>query len=253
MASADQEGNGDNQIDQTIWNVIEHYQKELDGESELRDKIRTVVKEIDRDTKKINFILLSMHSKPTEENLKVIAAKARRMFETSIRVSTTALKEVVPVGDHYKYNDHWRITFQRLAFVAATTFYLETGTVCTLRESADLIGIMSAEDKESVDFKVFLDYEDYLVGLVDMSAELSRLARNCITFGDNIAKVYSIHECMNKLTLGMHNITFKNDYLRKRYDGMKYHVKAVEEVIYDLKIRGLKANPEPTAAAEPSN
>ena len=31
----------------------------------------------------------------------------------------------------------------------------------------------------------------------------------------------------------------KNDTLRKKFDGIKYDLKKVEEVVYDLSIRGL--------------
>lgn len=41
--------------------------------------------------------------------------------------------------------------------------------------------------------------------------------------GGEIKRVYNIHELMNQLNAGMHNITFKNDHLRKRYDGLKYN------------------------------
>ena len=38
-------------------------------------------------------------------------------------------------------------------------------------------------------------------------------------------------------------LNLKNDGLRKRFDGIKYDLKKVEEVVYDLSIRGLdKAN-----------
>jgi hypothetical protein len=34
----------------------------------------------------------------------------------------------------------------------------------------------------------------------------------------------------------------KNDSLRKRFDVLKYDLKKVEEVVYDLTIRGLKSS-----------
>ena len=32
----------------------------------------------------------------------------------------------------------------------------------------------------------------------------------------------------------------KNDHLRKRFDALKYDLKKVEEVVYDLSVRGLR-------------
>ena len=34
-------------------------------------------------------------------------------------------------------------------------------------------------------------------------------------------------------------LNLKNDNLRKRFDSIKYDLKKVEEVVYDLSIRGL--------------
>ena len=36
----------------------------------------------------------------------------------------------------------------------------------------------------------------------------------------------------------------KNDTLRKKFDGIKYDLKKVEEVVYDLSIRGLNKTKE---------
>ena len=36
----------------------------------------------------------------------------------------------------------------------------------------------------------------------------------------------------------------KNDNLRKKFDSIKYDLKKVEEVVYDLSIRGLNKNVE---------
>ena len=41
----------------------------------------------------------------------------------------------------------------------------------------------------------------------------------------------------------------KNDTLRKKFDGIKYDLKKVEEVVYDLSIRGLN-KPAPAKTAE---
>ena len=39
---------------------------------------------------------------------------------------------------------------------------------------------------------------------------------------------------------GFRLLNLKNDSLRKRFDALKYDLKKVEEVVYDLTIRGLK-------------
>ena len=46
---------------------------------------------------------------------------------------------------------------------------------------------------------------------------------------------------LQELNAGFRLLNLKNDSLRKRFDGLKYDIKKVEEVVYDISIRGLKA------------
>ena len=44
---------------------------------------------------------------------------------------------------------------------------------------------------------------------------------------------------MSFVAFGPRQLNLKNDNLRKKFDGIKYDLKKVEEVVYDLSIRGL--------------
>ncbi len=52
---------------------------------------------------------------------------------------------------------------------------------------------------------------------------------------------------MGELDSGFRLLNLKNDNLRKRFDGLKYDIKKVEEVVYDITIRGLKPSESPKA------
>ena len=45
---------------------------------------------------------------------------------------------------------------------------------------------------------------------------------------------------MSELDAAFRLLNLKNDAMRKRFDGLKYDMKKVEEIVYDLRIRGLK-------------
>ena len=45
---------------------------------------------------------------------------------------------------------------------------------------------------------------------------------------------------MSELDAAFRLLNLKNDAVRKRFDGLKYDMKKVEEIVYDLRIRGLK-------------
>lgn len=47
---------------------------------------------------------------------------------------------------------------------------------------------------------------------------------------------------MAELNASFRLLNLKNDSLRKRFDAMKYDIKKIEEVVYDLSIRGLTPN-----------
>ena len=68
----------------------------------------------------------------------------------------------------------------------------------------------------------------------------SRLAVNSVTTGDYDRPV-RIGAFVSELDSGFRLLNLKNDSLRKRFDGLKYDVKKIEEVVYDIRIRGLSS------------
>lgn len=98
--------------------------------------------------------------------------------------------------------------------------------------------------------------EEYLSALTSLTDELSRLAMNAVTLGDGELAV-RISKFVKDLHAGFQLLNLKNDFLRKKVDGVKYAVKKVEGVIYDLALRNLlpteegkEKSKEDTAAAD---
>lgn len=87
-----------------------------------------------------------------------------------------------------------------------------------------------------------LDIEDYLLGVLQLASELSRFATNSVTLGD-FERPLQISRFLADLTAGYRVLNLKNDGLRKRFDGLKYDVKKIEEIVYDISIRRLNARP----------
>ncbi|KAI3885933.1 hypothetical protein MKW92_021437 [Papaver armeniacum] len=50
---------------------------------------------------------------------------------------------------------------------------------------------------------------------------------------------------LTELHAAFRMLNLRNDLLRRKFDGMKYDLRKVEEVYYDVKIRGLTANGDP--------
>jgi hypothetical protein len=83
-----------------------------------------------------------------------------------------------------------------------------------------------------------LTIEEYLLSLTDLTNELARLAPNAVTHGDFELPLV-ISGFIKDLFAGFQLLNLKNDILRKRADAVKYDVKRVEDVVYDLSLRGL--------------
>ena len=98
-------------------------------------------------------------------------------------------------------------------------------------------------EADTKDGKPHLDLEDYLNGLIQMSNELARFSVNCVTQGD-YERPIRISAFVGDLLTGFRLLNLKNDGLRKKFDSLKYDTKKLEEVVYDLSIRGLVKNKE---------
>ena len=59
-----------------------------------------------------------------------------------------------------------------------------------------------------------------------------------MTLGD-YERPMNVSRFVGDLSSGFRLLNLKNDGLRKRFDALKYDVKKIEEVVYDIKIRGL--------------
>ncbi|BAT85405.1 hypothetical protein VIGAN_04294600 [Vigna angularis var. angularis] len=118
--------------------------------------------------------------------------------------------------------------------------WLETGSLLEHKEAEEKLGLGS-------DFG--LDVEDYLIGVCFMSNELPRYVVNQVTAG-NYDCPKKVLKFLTDLHAAFRMLNLRNDFLRKKFDGMKYDLRKVEEVYYDVKIRGLTPNGEPIGDLE---
>jgi len=88
-----------------------------------------------------------------------------------------------------------------------------------------------------------ISIEEYLLSLISLIEELSRLAINSVTLGD-YHRPLQISQFVKDLHAGFQILNLKNDVLRRRSDGIKYNVKKIEDIVYDLSLRNLVARPE---------
>lgn len=80
--------------------------------------------------------------------------------------------------------------------------------------------------------------EEYLHALISLIEELARLAVNSVTLGD-YHRPLQISRFVRDIHAGFQILNLKNDALRRRSDSIKYNVKKIEDVVYDLALRNL--------------
>lgn len=140
-----------------------------------------------------------------------------------------AIEDALPqeAGAYDRYVDMWHVQTQMGVMIAVLIGFLLEDTLIDRKKVAQMMG---------ADVRIKL--EDYLIGICQAIQELSRLSMNRVIKGDYITP----RRCarfVNDVFGAMKQLNLRNDGVRKRFDGVKYDVKKVDEIVYDLSIRGL--------------
>lgn len=80
---------------------------------------------------------------------------------------------------------------------------------------------------------------DYLMGLCDLTGELVRKAVRDIIKGDYKAAI-KIKEIVDEIHGEFLHFELRNGELRKKSDSIKYNLKKLEEIVYDIKLKARK-------------
>jgi len=196
------------------------------------------VRSLEQTVRGLLTVLQSIHQHDGVKKISEICGNAKKEYPT-IRDQLLVLRGLVPANEYYRYSDHWRFVMQRLSCLVALQIFLEEERLAAREEIAKIFGIEDLDPGQPG--AVFhLDLDDYLMGLLQMVGELSRFSMNSVTSGC-YGWPGKISKFVTELNNGFRLLNLKNDSLRKRFDGLKYDLKKIEEVVYDLSIRGLLA------------
>lgn len=217
----------------------------LDKEYTVRENIRAILKQLDQHVKEMMIILQDINSDGGVEHIPDICRKARTCLEP-IKGGMEELKNQFPPNEYYRYNDHWRNILQRLSCLIGLIIYLESGKLAAREDVASAIGIQT-----NIENGFILDVEDYLMGLLLLASDLSRFAVNSV-INDDHARPFCILKFITDINVRFRFLNIKNDWLRKKFDSLKFDVKKVEEIVYDLSIRGMRPEKIHTVTTEES-
>ncbi|MCJ1311753.1 hypothetical protein MMC25_005426 [Agyrium rufum] len=205
--------------------IFEELQAKIDEETQVRDELKGILNTLE---------------KQVESLVKDAQASILKQCETISELSKVASRY-----PYYKYYMLWTRDIQNVVFAILFCGWLgdfrsgsdtrKSGTLYTIDEVGSLLGVpVNLKDRDAFHLSV----EDYLHGLISLIDELARLAVNSVTLGD-YERAPQISNFIKGVHAGFQILNLKNDALRKRSDSIKYSVKKVEDVVYDLSLRNL--------------
>ncbi|TQS32708.1 hypothetical protein Golomagni_06969 [Golovinomyces magnicellulatus] len=227
--------------------IFTYLESKLEEETQVRDSLTQIVQRLERAVSSAQGILSRVHATP-RSNYPALVAQVETAIKEEIQI-VAELNEVASKHPYYKYNAKWARVIQQ---AIGTTIYCgwlggfatesqagQVGRLITLEEVGTIFSVpTNLKDRDAFHFTI----EEYLLSLTDLTQELGRLATNAVTLGD-FELPMTISAFLKDLFAGFQLLNLKNDILRKRADAVKYDVKRVEDVVYDLSLRGLVARP----------
>ncbi|EFA85413.1 hypothetical protein PPL_02416 [Heterostelium album PN500] len=224
--------NNSNSMMLEVNNIFNSFMNEMEEEFQLRQNIKNSTTVIDQTERKMNLIVQMAHT----QNINNSKELYKQIVElaTSLKPTFNELKALIKPFNYYKYRDHWKRHLTQIVFCLAFSYWLECKQLLKIEVIQNHLGFESTATKGSIT----VELEDYLLGLCDVTNEMSRYCVNCVIRQDFETPLL-ISTFVNDLYAGFRLLNLKNDILRKRFDSMKYDIKKLEEVVYDLSVRKL--------------
>ncbi|KAL7794780.1 Translin [Trichoderma afarasin] len=238
-------------LDPSIFASLE---AKLEEETQIRDTLSQLIQRLDRVVATAQGLLSRVHSTPRSRYPQLVSQVEAAVKEEAAIISE--LNTVASQHPYYKYNQKWTRSMQHAIGTAIYCAWLggfppsqtsdsessspaEIGRLLTLEEVGTIFSVpTNLKDRDAFHITI----EEYLLSLVDLTQDLSRLATNSVTLGD-FQLPLTISAFVKDLFAGFQLLNLKNDIIRKRADGVKYEVKRVEDIVYDLSLRGLIQRP----------
>jgi predicted translin family RNA/ssDNA-binding protein len=228
--------NDEDKLSGSLAKIFNEFTEFAQADQDIRDQIKLKVRELEQGIREAIAILAKIHHCDGLANLTDLLASVDNLLDTRIKTGIVALSTVIPKGQYFRFHNHFNYSLQKLVFIVTLIHFLRHDKLTFLNETAARLDM--THDQEQRDEKLYLDFEDYLAGVIHLSNELSRFTVNCVTNGD-LKRPMQISAFLQEVLEGFRLLNLKNDNLRKKFDSIKYDMKKVEEVVYDLSIRGL--------------
>lgn len=220
-------------IDPSIFTTL---QTKIDEETTIRDSLRTIIEDLTKQSRLITSHLSRIHNVPTSSLSSQVLDPCTPLLDQQA-LTVQSLASTASAFPFYKYNGLWSRELQTIITSLQLHTWLSSNRLLTLEETGEFLSVpVNIKPPEKDAFHITI--EDYLLALTNTIEELARLAPNSVTLGD-YKRPLQISRFIKDVHAGFQLLNLKNDALRRRSDGVKYSVKKVEDVVYDLSLRGL--------------
>ncbi|KAF4543928.1 Recombination hotspot-binding protein [Lasiodiplodia theobromae] len=226
--------------------IFEQLQERVDQDSNVREELRDIIQTLEKhgtSNSTCLFVACANSSQAAPRMPAVVTAA-----ESAIRLEIEAVQKLAEAASkhpYYKFNGIWSRQVQDTIFTILYCGYLggfvpegsdaKPGRLLTIEEVGGIMNVpVNLKDKDAFHITI----EEYLQALISLIEELARLARNSVTLGD-YKRPMQISQFIKDVHAGFQILNLKNDSLRRRSDAIKYKVKEVEDVVYDLSLRNL--------------
>jgi predicted translin family RNA/ssDNA-binding protein len=181
----------------------------LRREMEKADKVRESVIRKSRDVIKMSKTVIGAVHRDEMER----AGRALSLMKKDV----DELKKEAKQNPKLEYEGIFRVAIQEYVEALSLNEFVKKGKLLEYTEE-------------------FLDIEHYLMGLCDLSGELVRKAINsCIKEKYKLA--VKIREFLEEIYVEMSKFELRNGELRRKYDGIKYDIKKLDDVVFQLKMK----------------
>lgn len=217
-------------MESNVSSVFESLRDTFEKQDAVRDALRERRDAAEIPIRSAQFSLSILH---TAADMKSAVNKNRELLSKT-GSGMVAIEAALPseAGSFFRYADIWTVSRQTISMMAVILDFVDGDSLPSVSRVQEMAG---------TEFR--LPLEDFLIGVCNAVSELVRLSVNrviqmdyetparCAIFATHIFDAFK-------------ELNFRNDFLRKRYDGVKYDVKRLEEIVYDLSIRCLLKSPD---------
>ena len=210
---------------ETVTSVFDKLSETFSKQEVIREALRSARDRADSTVRTAQRALSTLHNaKDLQEQASTVCMLLKKTGEP-----LKAIENALPdePGAFHRYADIWHTQLQMASMVAVILDFILNGSLASMDKVKSMIG-------ENIQLPI----EDYLMGVCNAVAELARLSLNRVIQNDFETPGKCLEFASNVFE-GFKELNLRNDFLRRRYDGMKYDVKKMEDILYDLSIRGL--------------